>query len=228
MRNFDTGCDHCGNEIWWNGGADSGKVGAHGWCGRYLTTYDTGLNGSYGIFTGNETEGSWDNIYASGFNDSGMYIGACQECNARVTNAVMENNSLGYSGSNSGGKLVIEYSLFRHNSAGIAPNSENPGDGPPPQDGECGRPNIENPDPTPIITSTNITRCTVIRNNLILENNNLTVPANASTAAAPWGAGVILAGRLRRSGRRERDRRQPHERGDRLRVSEPLHPRKWV
>ena len=21
----------CGNEIWWNGGADSGKIGAHGW-----------------------------------------------------------------------------------------------------------------------------------------------------------------------------------------------------
>ena len=25
VRNFDTGCSECGNEIWWNGGADSAK-----------------------------------------------------------------------------------------------------------------------------------------------------------------------------------------------------------
>jgi hypothetical protein len=194
VRNFDTGCENCGNEIWWNGGAGSGKVGAHGWFGSYLTAYDTGLNGSYGIFTGNETEGSWDHIYASGFNDSGMYLGACQECNARITTATMENNALGYSGSNSGGKLAIEWSLFRNNSAGVVPNSEYPGDGPPPQDGECGRPNIENPNPTPLITSTKIPRCTVIRHNLIIENNNSTVPANESTARAGLGAGIILPG----------------------------------
>jgi hypothetical protein len=198
VRNFDTGSgcpvESCGNEIWWNGGAGSGKVGAHGWYGAYLTAYDTGLNGGYGIFTGNETEGSWDNIYASGFNDSGMYLGACQECDARITRATMENNSLGYSGSNSGGKLAIEWSLFRHNSSGVLPNSENPGDGPPPQDGECGRPNIEHPNPTPTISSTKISRCTVIRYNLITENNNSTVPVNEATAKASFGNGVILPG----------------------------------
>jgi ribosomal protein L24 len=193
VKNFDTGCENCGNEIWWNGGAGSAKIGAHGWFGAYLTAYDTGLNGGYGIFTGNETEGSWKNIYASGFNDSGMYIGACQECKARVTGATMENNALGYSGSNSGGNLVIENSTFRNNSSGIVPNSENPGDPPPPQDGECNRP--ETPEtPTPIITTTNIQRCTVIRNNLITENNNLTVPVNESTARAGFGTGVILPG----------------------------------
>jgi hypothetical protein len=196
VRNFDTGpscpVEECGNEIWWNGGKDTGKVGAHGWFGAYLTMYDTGLNGGYGIFTGNETEGSWNNIYASGFNDSGMYIGACQECDARVTGAVMENNSLGYSGSNSGGNLVIENSVFRHNSSGVVPNSESPGDGPPPQDGECGRENNVPVSPTPEITSTNIPRCTVIRHNLITQNNNSTVPVNESTARASFGNGVIL------------------------------------
>ena len=30
VRNFDTGCSECGNEIWWNGGADSAEIGAHG------------------------------------------------------------------------------------------------------------------------------------------------------------------------------------------------------
>jgi hypothetical protein len=88
----------------------------------------------------------------------------CQECKARITRATMENNSLGYSGSNSGGSLAIERSLFRHNSSGVLPNSENPGDAPPPQDGECNRENIEKPNPTPTITTTRIPRCTVIRN----------------------------------------------------------------
>ena len=200
VRNFDTNetgesCkkQDCGNEIWWNGGAGSGKIGASGWYGSYLTAYNTDLYGGYGIFTNNETEGSWENIYASGYNDSGMYLGACQECKARITGATMENNALGYSGSNSGGKLAIENSVIRRNSAGIAPNSENPGDGPPPQDGRCNRP--EQPTtPTPSITSTKIPRCTVIRNNVITENNNLTVPVNGSTAPAPWGVGVLLPG----------------------------------
>ena len=144
MTSEDLPDEQCGNEIWWNGGAESGKIGAHGWYGSYLTAYDTGLHGGYGIFTNNEVEGSWENIYASGFNDSGMYLGACQECKARITEATMEDNALGYSGSNSGGSLAIEDSLFRHNSDGIVPNSENPGDGPPPQDGECNRPETSN------------------------------------------------------------------------------------
>ncbi len=197
VRNFDQsetcGDESCGNEIWWNGGSESGKIGAHGWYGAYLTAYDTGLLGGYGIFTNNEVEGSWENIYASGFNDSGMYLGACQECKARIAGATMEDNALGYSGSNAGGRLLIEDSLFRRNSSGIVPNSENPGDGPPPQDGECNRPNIEDPNPTPIITTTEIPRCTIIRNNLIVENNNLSVPA-VGNPAGTWGTGVVLPG----------------------------------
>jgi hypothetical protein len=202
VRNFDTEengepCktveNECGNEIWWNGGRESSAIGAEGWFGSYLTAYTTDLYGGYGIFTGHETRGSWNNIYASGFNDSGMYLGACQECDATITRATMENNSLGYSGSNSGGTLVIQNSVFRNNSSGIVPNSEAPGDRPPPQDGECGRPNIEHPDPYPEILTTNIQRCTVFRNNLITKNNNKTVPANASTARGAFGNGIILA-----------------------------------
>ena len=183
-----------GNEIWWNGGEGSKKIGASGWYGRYLTAYDTGENGGYGIFTNNEIKGSWEKIYASGFNDSGMYLGACQECKALITEATMENNALGYSGSNSGGKLVIEKSNFVRNTDGIAPNSENPGDPPPPQDGECKRENIEEPNPTPTIKNTKVKRCTVFRDNVIKENYNLSVPANESAAAAPWGAGVEYPG----------------------------------
>jgi len=185
-----------GNEIWWNGGAESKKIGAHGWYGRYLTAYDTGLNGGYGIFTDNETEGEWENIYASGFNDSGMYLGACPECKARIDDAVMEYNALGYSGSNSGGNLLIENSIFRHNTTGVAPNSENPGDGPPPQNGACehSKPYKGRHGKLPEFTTTEFAHCTIIRDNLITENSDLTAPANTSAAAAPWGAGVELPG----------------------------------
>jgi hypothetical protein len=181
-----------GNDFWWTGGDDSGKDGAHGWFGKYLTAYDTGLNGGYGIFTNNEKEGSWEHIYASGFNDSGIYLGACWECRAKISDATIEKNAVGYSGSNSGGRLVIEKSIFRDNSAGIVPNGENPGDGPPPSNGMC---DAHKPGkPYHKFDSTNIARCTIYKENLVTENNNLEVPANPSTEKAPWGVGVELPG----------------------------------
>ncbi len=200
VRNFELtescGDEECGNEIWWNGGSGSGKIGAHGWYGRYLTAYDTGVNGGYGIFTNDETEGSWENIYSSGMDDSGIYLGACRECKARISKATMEDNAVGYSGSNSGGNLIIEDSVFRDNRAGIVPNSENPGDPPPPSNGAC--------DPTtpyrsdhkklPKFDSTEIQHCTIYRDNLVEDNNNLTAPTNGSTAGAPWGVGVEFPG----------------------------------
>jgi hypothetical protein len=181
-----------GNDFWWTGGDDSGKLGAKGWWGSYLTAYDTSLMGGYGIFTNNETIGSWEHIYASGFNDSGIYLGACWECRAKIVDATIEKNAVGYSGSNSGGSLVIEKSIFRDNSAGIVPNGENPGDGPPPSNGMC---NAKKPGkPYHLFTSTNIARCTVYKENLVENNNNLEAPANPSTEKAPWGVGVELPG----------------------------------
>ena len=42
----------------------------------------------YGIFSSNWSGGTWDQIYASNFNDSGFYIGACQQvCNQTVNHA---------------------------------------------------------------------------------------------------------------------------------------------
>ncbi len=194
-----------GNEIWWNGGEGSGSVNARGWWGSYLTAYDDGLNGGYGIFTNNETIGSWHDVYASGFNDSGIYLGACQECRAHISKATIEYNAVGYSGSNSGGELVIENSIFAHNTDGIVPNSENPGDGPPPQDGECNRKNLQHPNPTPHFASTNIPRCTVIRENLITENDNLAAPGKPIDKRSALGCRRTATGRLRRSGRKKHD-----------------------
>jgi hypothetical protein len=200
-----------GNEIFWNGrNGDEERVAAHGWFGNYLTAYATGLNGGYGIFTKDEKKGEWDNIYASGFNDSGTYLGGCAECEAVIDHATMEYNALGYSGSNSGGQVVIENGKFNHNTTGIAPNTENPGDGPPPQNGACkeAEPGVKRRAPLhgttkhqgpwkgklPTFKTTNINHCTIIENNQINYNSDLNLPANHSTAAAPWGAGVELPG----------------------------------
>jgi hypothetical protein len=107
----------------------------------------------------------------------------------------MEDNALGYSGSNSGGNLIIENSVFNHNTTGIAPNSENPGDGPPPQNGACEhKPYGPNTKKLPRFTSTAIAHCTILRNNTVEENNNLEAPDNPSSGAAPWGAGIELPG----------------------------------
>jgi len=97
VRNFDRATldGEDGNEIWWNGGDGSGQIGLHGWYGRYLTTYSDGLLAGYGIFTSNAVSGFWDNVYASGFNGSGIYLGACRDCKAKIRNALIENNALG-------------------------------------------------------------------------------------------------------------------------------------
>jgi hypothetical protein len=194
VRNFDRESQDGGNgnEIWWNGGDGTGVIGAEGWHGAFLTAYDTGLNGGYGLFVSNEIKGSMDNVYASGFNDSGLYIGACRDCQGKVTRATVENSSLGYSGTNSGGHLIIEKSIFRNNAAGLVPNSLAGDDEPPPQDGACN--SGENTSETPTFESTKIKRCTIFRENLLAENNNLTTPGNSTTSEAPWGTGVVLAG----------------------------------
>jgi hypothetical protein len=181
-----------GNAIWWNGGDGSGVIGAHNWKGRYLTTYNTGLLGGYGIFISNSQKGSLDQVYASGFNDSGLYLGACRDCIARISHALVENNALGYSGTNSGGRILIQNSIFRHNSNGVGPNSLNNDDQPPPQDGACDA--GKNTSPTPTFSSTHIARCTIFRHNVVANNDNFSTPANSTTASIPWGNGFILIG----------------------------------
>src|SRR5262249_57448093 len=126
--------------------------------------------------------GFWDNVYASGCNDSGIYLGACRDCRAKIRHALIENNALGYSGTNSGGHIIIENSTFRNNSSGIGPNSLNNDDQPPPQDGACN--SGLNDSSTPAFLSTRINRCTIIRKNLSDTNGNLTTRANSTTRSS--------------------------------------------
>ena len=192
VRNFDHTKDgEDGNEIWWNGGDESGMIGAHGWWGNYLTAYDTGLTGSYGLFASNSVGGGLDHVYASGFSDSGVYIGACPDCRAYVRHALVERNALGFSGTNAGGHLIVEDSTFRNNAIGVGPNSL-PNDTPPPQLGTCD--SAKNTSPTPTIASAQVARCTIFRRNTVVNNNNFNAPANPLLGSLPWGVGIEMPG----------------------------------
>jgi hypothetical protein len=190
--NFLTGAGSTGNGVWWNGGDESGTIGGWGFLGSYLsatsTFYDaqSGLAGGYGIFSSNWSGGRWDHDYASNMNDSGFYIGACQQvCDQTVDHIWAEYNALGYSGSNSGGQLVVENSEFDNNQDGFDTNSQN-GDNPPPQDGAC-----PNGGTSPI---THTHSCWVFMHNYVHDNNNPNVPSVGFAAAGPVGTGMSVSG----------------------------------
>ncbi|MGO9903176.1 MAG: hypothetical protein ACLP0J_26625 [Solirubrobacteraceae bacterium] len=189
-----------GNAIWWNGGANSGAIGGWGYAGSYLNAtsgfFDSKQSATkaeqtaaeYGIFSSNWSGGTWNDTYTSNMNDSGYYIGACQQfCDQTIDHAWGEFSALGYSGTNSGGTLVVENSQFDNNEEGFDTNSQNDSDWPSPQDGAC-------PDNgTSKITHTH--SCWVFIDNDVHDNNNPNVPAAGTAALAPVGTGISLEGR---------------------------------
>ena len=191
--NFLGGAGDSGNEIWWNGGDGSGKVGLTGYTGAYLTGTSSFFSSEdsaaqYGIFSSNAAgPAGWNQIYGSNMNDSGMYVGAChQVCDVTIDHAWMENNALGYSGTNSGGAVVIENSQFDDNEDGVDTNTQIAGDPPPPQDGACPG------GATSTITHTH--SCWVFIHNDVHDNNNGNVPEAGNAAAGPIGTGMTLSG----------------------------------
>jgi len=74
--------------------------------------------------------------------------------------------------------LVITNSVFDHNRTGLAPNSLNNDDSPPPQDGRC--PNSQT------------ASCLIIEHNLITHNNNANVPTSGLQPAV--GTGIEISG----------------------------------
>jgi hypothetical protein len=189
--NFLAGNTDSGNEIWWNGGDDGGHIGIGSWWGNYVSATSTYYGGpdtaaSYGIFVSNSSgPGSMNHTYASNFSDSGYYIGACPDCNAVVNHAHAENNALGYSGTNSGGHLIIENSEWDNNKTGLVSNSQNSADPPSPQDGTC---------PNGGTGPTGTHSCWEFVNNYVHDNNNPNVPAIGEAAIGPVGTGIVLAG----------------------------------
>jgi hypothetical protein len=175
-----------GNQIWWNGGDATGKVGMGTYWGNYLTATTTYWKsgdpaGTYGIFVSNaKGPGSISRTYASNMNDSSYYIGACPDCNAVLDRPWAEHSALGYSGTNSGGHLIISNGEWDDNQSGIVTNSQNNDDSPSPQDGAC-----------PSGTGS----CEIWRNNYVHDNNDPNVPQDTGAASAgPVGTGMVIAG----------------------------------
>jgi hypothetical protein len=194
--NFLAGSGSSGNEIWWNGGSGSSKIGLSGYTGRYLTATSTYFSASdptnpsvcatcalYGIFSSDSTGPALlSNLYANNFSDSGMYVGACQRvCNVTIDHAWMENNALGYSGTNSGGRIIVQNSLFDNNKDGFDTNTALTGDPPPPQNGRCAG---------VAVTS----RCWVFTHNVVKNNNNPNVPISGTAGLGPTGTGMTISG----------------------------------
>jgi hypothetical protein len=185
-----------GNQIWWNGGDGDPTIGMGSYRGDYITatsSYSNGVNppfGDYGIFASKASgPGVIDHSYASNMGDAGYYIGGCQtNCNTIVRNARAQYNALAYSGTDSGGNLVIESSEFDHNKTGITSDSENNDDAPSPADGSC---------PNGAAGPLGGHSCEIWRYNYIHDNNNPNVPGNATNGlagAAPIGTAMVLAG----------------------------------
>ena len=198
--NFLAGSGNGGNEIWWNGGAGSGKIGLKGYSGSYLTATSTYFANSdvnhlnvcatcalYGIFASNSKgPATLDHLYANNFSDSGMYVGACTKvCDVTISNATMENNALGYSGTNSGGAVVIENSTFDNNKDGLDTNTALTGDPPPPQDGRCSVKSAQ---------YSGTKSCWIFKNNLVENNNNPNTPVAGTAGLGPTGTGMTISG----------------------------------
>ncbi|MGB8348122.1 MAG: PLD nuclease N-terminal domain-containing protein [Ktedonobacteraceae bacterium] len=146
-----------GNGFFW--------TGVSGYRGSYLTAY---ANGDYGIYSYDSINGQFDHDLAAGQPDSGFYIGYCHPCNAIISNVISEDNALGYSGTNAGGNLIIEHSIWRDNMSGIAPNTLDSEPNPPEYD-------------------------TTIVNNLVENNNNYNAPA-FPLEYPTIGNGIVIGG----------------------------------
>src|SRR3954471_1523155 len=163
-----------GNQIWWNGGDGSGKIGMTSWYGSYLTATSTYFNrkkpqATYGLFASNaKGPGRLTKSYASNMNDAAFYVGACHPCSTTLDHVKGEFNTLGYSGTNSSG-VTIKNSEFDQNFTGISTDSENNDDAPSPQLGST------------------------FKSNFVHDNNNPNVPSKPEGLRIV-GVGIIVTG----------------------------------
>lgn len=156
MENM-TARNYAGNGFYWQS--------VDGFRGSYLTAYRIGV---YAIFSFDAANGVFEHSYASGSADASYYVGQCFPCNIRLTDLIAEYSALGYSGTNAGGDLILENSLWQLNGTGILPNSLT-AEANPPQ------------------------RQATIINNVVKDNNNANTPAKGLSGAIV-GLGIGLAG----------------------------------
>ncbi|MEZ5298790.1 MAG: NosD domain-containing protein [Ilumatobacteraceae bacterium] len=107
-----TAMNYTNNGVFW--------VSSEGYRASYITTYRTG---DYGIYAFDSVKGQIEYSHTIGSRDAGIYIGQCYLCDAVIDTVISSNNGLGYSGTNSGGNLIIVNSVWHNNRAAIVPNS---------------------------------------------------------------------------------------------------------
>jgi parallel beta helix pectate lyase-like protein len=117
-----TAHNYVGNGFYWDG--------VTGFGGRYLTVWNVGL---YGIYAIESRNGIIEGSYVSGAADAAFYIGECYPCDTTLRDNAATLSAVGYSGTNAGGNLVVESSIFENNAVGILPNSYDVGLAAPPQ-----------------------------------------------------------------------------------------------
>jgi hypothetical protein len=190
--NFLSGAYSAGDEIWFDGGGASATQQLGSWRGAFLSatsSYNGGANQStqYGIYASNTYgPGLFTQVYANNMADAAFYIGACPDCNTILDHAHGQNSALGYSGTNSGGHLIIENSEFDHNHTGFSTNSQNNDDQPSPQSGRC---------PGNQTGPTGTRSCWLFMHNSVHDNNNPNGPISSDAASlGPVGTGVVIAG----------------------------------
>jgi hypothetical protein len=136
-----------------------------GFDGSYLTVWNVR---GYGIYAEGSTDGVFAHDYVSGAADAAYYLGECNPCRSTIRNVVARLSAVGYSGTNAGGALFLQNSLWDRNGAGILPNSLANEQDPPQQDA-------------------------VIRRNRVVGSGRARVPVN--TPLAGWyGIGIAIAG----------------------------------
>jgi hypothetical protein len=190
--NFLSGTDTPGDEIWFDGGGSSGTQQIGSWRGAFLSatsSYYAGDNqpfAQYGIYAANTFgPGLFTQVYANNMGDAAFYIGGCPDCNTILDHAHGQNSAEGYSGTNSGGHLIIENSEFDNNYIGIVTNSQNNDDQPSPQSGRC---------PGNETGPTGTHSCWVVTHNSVHDNNNANTPTSSDVVGAPGGTGVLISG----------------------------------
>jgi hypothetical protein len=190
--NFLTGNRGGGDLLYFDGGGGTGKQQLGSYRGAFLSatsSYYAGKSApfaNYGIYSSNTFgPGLFTQVYANNQADAAYYIGACPDCNTTLDHAHAENSDLGYSGTNSGGHLIVQNSEFDNNQSGFVTNSQNNDDAPSPQDGAC---------PNGGTGPTGTRSCWLFTKNSVHDNNNPNVPTSGSAEAGPTGSGVVIAG----------------------------------
>jgi hypothetical protein len=190
--NFLSGADTPGDEIYFDGGGSSGTQQIGSWRGAFLSATSSFFVGEnqpfaqYGIFASNTFgSGLFTQVYANNMGDAGFYIGACPDCNTILDHAHAQNNAEGYSGTNSGGHLIVQNSEFDHNRVGFTTNSQNNDDQPSPQSGHC---------PGNETGPTGTQSCWLLTHNSFHDNNNPNVPAAPAVVNTPVGTGILISG----------------------------------